>query len=94
MHIHHNPMTPGNSGVHSAGAAEKAAAAQRAADTRRKLRKNAAQADSTLDAEVPFWAARWSNEHPGEREKQPRRERQKNQPDDEGSAATPISVWA
>ncbi len=94
MHIHHNPVMSGNAGIHSAGAAEKAAAAQRAAETRRKLLKSAAQIDGTLDAGELFMVGRWSEEHSGEREKRSHNQQQSSQPDDGDSGAKPISVWA
>jgi len=94
MHIHQNPMTTGNTGIHSAGAAEKAAAAQRAAETRRKLLKSAAHVDGTLDAGQLFMIGKWSEESAGGREKQSPPRQRNNQPDSEASDAKPISVWA
>jgi hypothetical protein len=94
MHIHHNPMTSGTAGIHSAGAAEKAAAAQRAAETRRQLLKSAAQIEGTLDAGELSMVGKWSEEHSGERERRPHNQQQNSQPDDEDSGAKPISVWA
>ncbi len=94
MHIHHNPMTSGNAGIHSASAAEKAAAAQRASETRRKLMKSAAKVDGTLDLGEIFRVGK-SSEDPGGRSQKHSRNREQNiQPDDEGSAVKPISVWA
>jgi hypothetical protein len=90
MHIHHNPILTGNSGIHSASAAEKAAAAQRAAETRRKLLKSAEQ----LDAGELFMIGRWSDDPEGQSQKQSHHRQRKSQPDDEGSEAKPISVWA
>jgi hypothetical protein len=94
MHIHHNPMTPGNSGIHSASAAEKAAAAQRATETRRKLLKSAAQLDGASDAGEIFMIGKWSDDPADQRQKRSPHQQQKNQPDDEGSEANPISIWA
>jgi hypothetical protein len=94
MHIHHNPMMSGNAGIHSAGAAEKAAAAQRAAETRRKLLKGAAQMDGTLDTGELFMVGKWSDDPTGQRERHSRTREQNNQLEDEGSGVKPISVWA
>jgi hypothetical protein len=71
MHIHHNPMTSGNAGIHSAAAAEKAAATQRADETRRKLLKSAAHIDGTLDAGDLFMIGKWLDGSTDQRERQP-----------------------
>ena len=94
MHIHHSPITSGNAGIHSASAAEKAAAAQRATETSRKLLKSAAQIDGALDAGELFMVGKWSEEPSGERQKHPHHQQPNSQPEDEGSEAKPISVWA
>jgi len=98
MHIHHNPMASGNPGIHSASAAEKAAAAQRAAETRRKLLRSAAQikggVDGTVDAGEIFMIGKWSHDHTGGGAKQFHHKQQSSQQEDEGSEAKPTSMWA
>ncbi len=93
MHIHHNPMTSGNAGIYSVAAAEKAAAAQRASETRRKLLKSAAHIDGALDAGELFMSGKWLDESTGQREKQPPpRLRGAQTPEDE-LGVKPISLW-
>jgi hypothetical protein len=94
MHIHHNPITQGSAGIHSASAAERAATAQRAADTRRKLLRNAAQIDGSQDVGQLFMLDAWSERHPGRNIQQPPRPKQDDRATEKESGAKPISVWA
>ena len=94
MHIHHNPVTPGNDGIHSAAAAEKAAAAQCATEARGKLLKSAAHIDGTLNAGEHFMVSRWSEDQPGQGERQQQRPRADAETTEEESGVKPISVWA
>jgi hypothetical protein len=80
--------------VHSAGAVEKAAAAQRASETRRKLLRGAAQIDGAPDAGEILVVGKWSDDPTGQPQRQSRNPQQNNQPVDEGSGVKPISVWA
>jgi hypothetical protein len=97
MHIHLNPMANVPAGFHSVGAAEKAATAQRAAETRRNLLKHAARMNEDnemLDAGELFMVGSWSEDRVRERHKQAPYRPQNDQPDEEQPGATPISVWA
>ena len=91
MHIHHNPMTSGNAGIHSAAAAE---AAQRADETRLKLLKNAAHLDGKLDAGELFMVGKWLDGSTGQRERQPPPRQQGAQTAEDESAVKAISLWA
>ena len=94
MHIHHNPMTNGNLGIHSAGAAEKAAAAQRSSENRRKLLKSADQIDGSLDSRGAFMIGQWSEDSAGQNERHSHHPQQNKEQDEEVSEAKPISIWA
>jgi hypothetical protein len=94
MHIHHNPMTPGNIVTHSAAAAGKAAAAQRATETRRKLLKSAAHVDGTLNAGELFMVSGWSEDQRGQRERQQQHSHADAEAPEETSGVMLISVWA
>jgi len=94
MHIHGNPMAAGPAGVHSAASAEKAAAAQRALETRRKLMKSASEIDGELNSEGLFMIGRGSEESSGRHEQpQPRPSRQAEVNQEEQSTP-PVSFWA
>jgi len=98
VHINHNPIANVPAGIHSAGAAEKAAAAQRATETRRKLMKSAGQTE--VDAEEPFDAGgflivgKWSEQAAQQRERPATSHKQDAQMVEDDLPATPISVWA
>jgi hypothetical protein len=85
MHIHHNPIALGSADIHSASA-EKAAAAQRAADTRRKLLRDPAQIDGSLDVGQLFMVDARSERHPGWHRQQPPHPRQDGRAAEESSA--------
>jgi len=63
MHIHGNQMNFNAINPYSA-AAEKAAAAQRAADVRRKLARSANGVESVADPEDAFTLGRWMDFNP------------------------------
>ncbi|MGB6689537.1 MAG: hypothetical protein WBE76_17010 [Terracidiphilus sp.] len=59
MHIHGAGMNPNAANLYSTGAAENAAAARRAAETRKKLARNAQEIDSTSTPEQGFLVGQW-----------------------------------
>jgi len=59
MHIHGAGMNLNAADLHSAGAAQSAAAAQRAAETRKKLARSAQEIDSTSTPEQGFLVGQW-----------------------------------
>jgi hypothetical protein len=59
MHIHGNLMQSNAANLYSAAAAEKAVAAQRAADVRKKLMKGGLDIDGELNPEAGFMVGRW-----------------------------------
>ncbi len=67
MHIHGNSMQIQESSLYSAAAAEKAANAQRAADTRKKLQMTAQQVDvnSSSIPDETLMISHWLNPQPG-----------------------------
>jgi hypothetical protein len=58
MHIH-GAINTYTSGLHSAAGAENAAAAQRAADVRKKLAKSAQEIDGTASPEEGYLIGQW-----------------------------------
>jgi hypothetical protein len=58
MHIH-GGINASTSSLHSAAASESAAAAQRAADVRKKLAKSASEIDATASPEEDFLIGQW-----------------------------------
>jgi hypothetical protein len=61
MHIHGSQMNMNSIRLSSAGAAEKAAAAQRAADVRKKLMKSASDIEGVSSPEEAFMIGHWMN---------------------------------
>ncbi len=59
MHIHGNSMAVNSANFYSAGQGEKAAAAQRAAELRRKLLKSAAEAEGAASPEESLLIGQW-----------------------------------
>jgi len=59
MHIHGNPMQSSGASLYSALAADKAVAARRAAEARKKLMKSGLDMDDELNPEVDFMVGRW-----------------------------------
>jgi hypothetical protein len=59
MHIHGNSMQSNAANLYSAAGAEKAAAAQRAADVRKKLMKGGLGLDGDLSPEADLMVGRW-----------------------------------
>ncbi len=59
MHIHGNSMGMNSADAYSAGNAEKAAAAQRAADVRKRLLKGAAALDGTDSPDEALLIGHW-----------------------------------
>jgi len=94
MHIHHSQMTPTPAGVHSA-AAEKAAAAQRALETRRKLLKSAFQIEEEMGAGEVLRIGGWPEQESGRGHQRPPSRaassaaRSEDEPEEQ-----PISFWA
>jgi len=90
MHIHGNPMP---SSVHSAPAAEKAASAQGALETRKKLMKSALEiGDAAAFGEI-LMVGRWPEKSSSGHHEQPYPSKQ-TQAGDEDQAAKPVSFWA
>jgi len=94
MHIHHSQMTPTPTGVHSAAAA-KAAAAQRALETRRKLLKSAFQIEEEMGAGEVLRIGGWSEQESGRGRQHPPSHSPNSalNPEDEPEKQ-PISFWA
>jgi hypothetical protein len=61
MHIHGSHMNPNSADLYSAAGAEKAAAAQRAADARKKLLKSATDIDAASSPEEAFMICQWTD---------------------------------
>lgn len=59
MHIHGSHMNLNSASLYSLAGAEKAAAAQRAADVRKKLLKGAAETDGAASPEEEFLIGGW-----------------------------------
>jgi hypothetical protein len=99
MHVHGNPMTSNGANLHSAAAAEKAASAQRARETRKKLIKTGEGAgwgtDDELNPEAGLMVGRWTEGGSPDGRRQERGDRPaKPQTADEEPASRPVSVWA
>jgi hypothetical protein len=61
MHIHGNSMNLNQASLYSAAAAEKAATAQRAADTRKKLLMKSQELDSSAIPDETVMISHWLN---------------------------------
>jgi hypothetical protein len=59
MHIHGNLMSVNAANLYSAAQGERAAAAQRAAETRRKLLKSAAEPEAASSPDEAFMIGQW-----------------------------------
>jgi hypothetical protein len=59
MHIHATQMNMNSASLYSAAGAEKAAAAQRAADVRRKLMKSASDIEGVSSPDEAFMIGQW-----------------------------------
>ena len=59
MHIHSSQMNLNSASLYSAAGAEKAAAAQRAAEVRIKLLKSSQEVDSTASPEETLMISHW-----------------------------------
>jgi hypothetical protein len=59
MHIHAAQMNMNSASLYSAAAAEKAAAAQRASDVRRKLMKSASDIEGVSSPDEAFMIGQW-----------------------------------
>jgi len=68
MHIHGNTMNINAANFNSVGNSEKSAAAQRAADVRKRLLKGAAGVDGPATLEETLMIGQWLNERPRESE--------------------------
>jgi hypothetical protein len=65
MHIHGNSMNVHESSLYAAAGTEKAAAAQRAAETRKKLQMKAQEVDSSSIPDETVMISHWLNPQPG-----------------------------
>lgn len=65
MHIHGNSMNLNEASLYSASAAEKAASAQRAADTRKKLLMKAQEIDGAPTTDETVMISHWLNPQQG-----------------------------
>jgi hypothetical protein len=95
MHIHGNPINTNMANLHSSAAAEKAATAERASETRKKLMKSAVKIEGELDSESSFMIGQWSEE--GSRQRQSENHDHvpnKTQIAGEEQTDTPVSIWA
>jgi hypothetical protein len=93
MHIHGNPMNLNGASLHSAAGAASAAAAQRAANVRKKLMN--ASHGMELNAEAGFMVGRWSEEGSQNGRQQEHADRSaKPQATDEMPDGQPVSFWA
>jgi hypothetical protein len=61
MHIHATQMNMNSASLYSAAGAEKAAAAQRAADVRKKLMKSASGIEGASSPEEAFMIGQWTD---------------------------------
>jgi hypothetical protein len=61
MHIHANQMNMNSASLYSAAGAENAAAAQRAADVRRKLMKSASDIEGVASPDEAFMIGQWTD---------------------------------
>jgi hypothetical protein len=61
MHIHGSHMNMNSASLYSAAGAEKAAAAQRAAEVRKKLLRSASGIEVTADPDQAFLIGQWMN---------------------------------
>jgi hypothetical protein len=68
MHIHGNSMNVNAANSYSVANSEKAAAAQRAADVRKRLLKSAAGLDGTESAEAATLIGHWLGANPNQSE--------------------------
>ena len=68
MHIHAQSMNLNAVSLHSAAAAEKTAATQRAADVRRKLKAGALRLEAESDTEDDLRIGQWSNDDSRQRQ--------------------------
>jgi len=59
MHIHASQMNMNSASLYSAAGAEKAAAAQRAADVRKKLMKSASDIECVSSPDEAFMIGQW-----------------------------------
>jgi len=92
MHIHGSHMVP-DAGLYTA-AAEKAAAARRAAEVRKKLIRSASKLEAEANARRVSTVGQGTDEDSGRRQGSKQRSApQKKQTGVQGSAA-PISMWA
>jgi hypothetical protein len=92
MHIHSHPTTPAPAARHSA-AAGKAASAQPASETRRKLLKGAPGIHSDLSFGQIFMIAQSPENGSGQRRRPPHPPKEP-QPSDDQPEAQPVSIWA
>jgi hypothetical protein len=92
MHIHHNPMISGSSGMHSS-AAGKAATAQRASEAWRKLTKSSALIDANLSFAELLTIRGGVSDGSGQGKPNPDPQN-KSETNEDGTELQPISVWA
>jgi hypothetical protein len=93
MHIHGNPINTNMANLHSA-AADKAAAAQRASETRKKLMKSPVKIEGELDSEASFMIGQWSEEGSRQRQSENHDHIPNKTQITEEQTDTPVSIWA
>jgi hypothetical protein len=95
MHIHGTHMDLNALNLSSAAEATRAAAAQRAAEIRKKLALNAAEIEGGLDPGVAFVVSQHSQQNPNQQEQDhPPAGNKKQNSDDDDPPSGPISAWA
>jgi hypothetical protein len=66
MHIHGNSMNVNSANLYSAAQGEKAAAAQKAAEVRKRLLKSAAKIEDQPSSNEDFLISRWMDSRHGQ----------------------------
>ncbi len=92
MHVHGAHLNPNATNLYSAVAAEKTAAAKRAAEVRKKLLSNASEIEGEAEIQATSMTAEENEEDspPGHNHKRPAK---KKNAAEEGPPDDPISVW-
>jgi len=93
MQIHGNYMNPNAASLYTAAATEKAAAAQRAAEVRKKLISSGSMIEGEAEAEEVSMIGQEKEKHSHQRrQRRPRSSGNKKSVDDEQSEK-PMSIW-
>ena len=93
MHIHGSHMPP-DAGLYAAAAAEKAAAAQRASEVRKKLIRSASKLEGEANARQVSMVGQEAEEDSGQRQARKQRLAPKKKQTGDEDSAEPISMWA